>query len=46
MKYFASLEAELSPPRSKAMGREAKEADIREDIFGGGWWVEIFFEGL
>ena len=32
------------------MGREAREADIREEIFGGGiflkgWEVEIFFGG-
>ena len=37
MKYFASLDAELSPPRSSAMGLETREADIREEIFGLGW---------
>ena len=39
MKYFASLDADLSPPRSR---EKALEAEIREDIFGGEWKVEIF----
>ena len=39
MKYFASLDADLSPPRSR---EKALEAEIREEIFGGGWKVEIF----
>ena len=42
MKYFASLDADLSPPRSR---EKALEAEIREEIFGGGWKVEIFGGG-
>ena len=34
MKYFASLEPDLSPPRSR---EKALEAEILEEIFGGGW---------
>ena len=34
MKYFASLDADLSPPRSR---EKALEAEILEEIFGGGW---------
>ena len=37
MKYFANLDAELSPPRKRAMGREAREGEILEEIFEGGW---------
>ena len=36
MKYFANLDAELSPPRKRAMGREAREGEILEEIFEGG----------
>ena len=39
MKYFASLDADLSPPRSR---EKALEAEIREEILGGRWKVEIF----
>ena len=40
----------MSPSRSRAMGREAREADILEEIFGGGIFlrgreVEIFLGG-
>ena len=42
MKYFATFEAELSPDRKRAKGRDARDAEILGEIFGegriwGGW---------
>ena len=47
MKYFATFEAELSPDRKRAKGRDARDAEILGEIFGEGcnwgrwtgrWW--------
>ena len=36
MKYFATFEAELSPDRKRAKGRDARDAEILGEIFGEG----------
>ena len=49
MKYFATFEAELSPDRKRAKGRDARDAEILGEIFGEGcnWgrWTGRWLKG-